>query len=245
MVGYYNTLPFLYGLQDNSLFNLILDIPSKCMDYYSEGAADIALVPIASLLDRSDYKIITDYCIGCNGSVRTVSLFSNDDLQTVNKIYLDEDSRTSQKLVKILCERFWKIEPIFEEINVRNIRPEILKSNEAVLMIGDKVFEMEESFKYNYDLGVEWKKFTNLPFAFAVWISRKQTHPEIIKELNNALSIGVENISLVLQKHSSLAMKIKLSEYFSQFIDYHLDKDKKEALEIFFSFNQKAIPITE
>ena len=245
MVGYYNTLPFLFGLQDDQRFNLILDIPSKCMDYYSNGSADIALVPVASLLERSDYNIITDYCIGCNGSVRTVNLFSNDALQGVNKIYLDEDSRTSQNLVKILCERYWKINPRFEEINVRNKRPEDLKHNEAVLMIGDKVFEMEEFFTYNYDLGIEWKKFTNLPFAFAVWISRKQVNPEIIKELNNALSQGVENISLVLQKHSTLAMKIELSEYFSQYIDFHFDREKKEALKLFFSLNKKVIPITE
>ena len=245
MVGYYNTLPFLYGLQENSLFNLILDIPSKCMDYYSTGSADIALVPVATLLNRTDYEIITDYCIGCNGSVRTVSLFSNDDLQSLNKIYLDEDSRTSQQLVKILCERFWNINPSFEETNVKSIRSENLKQNEAVLMIGDKVFEAEESFRYSYDLGIEWKKFTNLPFAFAVWISRKQINPAIVNELNKALSRGVENINLVLQKHNSLAMKIDLSEYFSRYIDFHFDQDKKEALNLFFSFNQKAIPVDD
>ena len=160
MVGYYNTFPFLYGLKQNDSYNLILDIPSKCMDYFDRGEADIALVPVAALLERTDYEIVTDYCIGCIGAVRTVSLFSNDDLEDITKIYLDKDSRTSQLLVKTLCENSWNILPSFEECNVRNLNSKELNSNEAVLMIGDKVFELEDSYKYNYDLGVEWQKLT-------------------------------------------------------------------------------------
>jgi len=238
MVGYYNTLPFLYGLKQNDAFNLILDIPSKCMDYYDRGEADIALVPVVTLLERTDYEIVTDYCIGCVGAVRTVSLFSNENLEGVTKIYLDKDSRTSQLLVKTLCKKLWNIRPSFEECNVHNIRPEELNANEAVLMIGDKVFEVEDSFQNNYDLGVEWQKLTGLPFAFAVWIARNDIAPSFVKQLNHALSLGVNNIDAVLEQNKTLATKIDLSEYFSKYIDFHFNSEKEKALNLFYEYNK-------
>lgn len=238
MVGYYNTLPFLYGLKQSSAFKLILDIPSRCIDYFENQDVDIALVPVATLLERTDFKIVTDYCIGCKGAVRTVSLFSNEKLDKVTKIYLDQDSRTSQLLVKTLCEKLWNIQPIFEECNVRNIRTEELPYNEAVLMIGDKVFELEDSFQYNYDLGLEWQKLTNLPFAFAVWIARKDVDESIIAELNRALSQGVNNINSVLEENKTLSTKVNLSEYFNKFIDFHFDSEKEKALNLFFDYNR-------
>lgn len=237
MVGYFNTLPFLHGLKNNSNFNLILDIPSKCMDYFESMKADIALVPIATLLDRKDYNIITDYCIGCNGVVRTVSLFSNTQIKEVNKIFLDTDSRTSQKLVKILCANLWHIEPEFIECDVRGMRPTDLKANEAVLMIGDKVFGKEEAFQFNYDLGEEWKNLTGLPFAFAVWISRQAVDPKIIDDLNQTIGLGVDNIDEVVKDNNTVASYINLSDYFKSNIDFKLDSKKKKAFELFFEYN--------
>lgn len=236
MVGYYNTLPFLFGLKQNKDFNLILDVPSKCIEYYSNGEADIALVPVATLLGRSDFNIITDFCIGCNGSVRTVCLFSNTEITSVKKIYLDKDSRTSQNLVKILCDRHWKIKPQFVECEVRGLGAENLTQGDAVLMIGDKVFGKEEEFEYSFDLGIEWKKLTGLPFAFAVWIAKKEVDQSIVEKLNYTISIGLDNLELVLEKYSDLVGEIDLEEYFSEYIDFSFDDDKKKALELFFEY---------
>ena len=244
MVGYYNTLPFLHGMKKSDSFKLILDIPSKCMDYYNEGTVDIALVPVATLIDRTDYNIVTNYCIGCVGSVRTVCLFSNSKLSEITKIYLDKDSRTSQLLVKTLCKRSWKIQVIFEECDVRKIHPESLKPNEAILMIGDKVFEKEKAFEYNYDLGEEWQNMTGLPFTFAVWIARNHVNPSTIYKLNRELGLGVNDLDAVLIQNQELASKIDLSEYFKTYIDFNFDENKKEALRLFFEFNSEQVSVS-
>jgi chorismate dehydratase len=243
MVGYYNTLPFLYGLKKSGDFDLILDIPSKCMGYYANGDVDIALVPVATLMDRSDYKIITDYCIGCEGEVRTVCLFSNSKIEKITKIYLDRDSRTSQLLVKTLCERSWNIQPVFEECDVKKIIPENLKEGQGILMIGDKVFEVENAFRNTFDLGLEWKKMTDLPFSFAVWIARKELEESVIDHLNEVLGVGVKNIDAVLSENKKVASRIDLLEYFKKYIDYHFTGDKKSALKLFFEFNEKVAKV--
>ena len=237
MVGYYNTLPFLHGLNEREEFNLILDRPSECIHYYDEHKVDIALVPVATLLERDDYKIVTDYCIGCIGEVRTVSLFTNGKIDRIRKIYLDQDSRTSQFLVKILCNEAWHIDPIFEERNVREIDGHSLADDEAVLMIGDKVFENEDGYHQHYDLGVEWERLTDLPFTFAVWIARPDVEDSVLHRLNEALGIGVNNIDQVLHMNKSLATKIDLEKYFTDYIDFHFDEAKKNAFKAFNSYH--------
>lgn len=241
MVGYYNTLPFLFGLQKDSFFDLILDVPSRCMGYFDDRSVDVALVPVATLLDRTDYKIITDYCIGCVGEVRTVCLLTNTRLDLVQKIYLDRDSRTSQLLTRILCDQFWSIEVEFEEIDVRALDAKNLLEGEAVLMIGDKVFEKEKAFRFNFDLGEEWQRFSGLPFAFAVWISRKDLEESEISRLNRALGLGVKDMDGVLKKNANLATKIELSEYFERFIDYNYDVKKQKALSAYFEYAKKIV----
>ncbi|MDF1698513.1 MAG: menaquinone biosynthesis protein [Saprospiraceae bacterium] len=243
MVGYYNTLPFLFGLEKSNQFNLILDIPSKCIEYYINGEADIALVPVATLLERNDYKIISKYCIGCSGEVGTVCVFSNSPISEVTKIYLDQDSRTSQKLVEVLCKRHWFINPKLEECNVRNINSSDLNPDEGVLMIGDKVFSADKSFNYSYDLGAEWNTHSGLPFTFAVWIAREDVNDDVIATLNLEIGKGVNNMEKVLKQNKSLATKIKLDEYFKKYIDYRFDTEKQKALQLFFDYNQHEMPI--
>ena len=241
MVNYYNTLPFTFGLKENEHFNLIMDIPSKCMGYFLSGDADIALVPVATLLNQEGFKIITDYCIGCVGEVRTVAIFSKSKISDIKRIYLDKDSRTSQLLVKILCRKYWEIDPVFEQKNVRELDTSDLSEDTAILMIGDKVFDAEGRFEYAYDLGEEWQKMTGLPFTFAVWIARENVPEEVISDLNKSLSIGVNDIQGVVGKNQHLDLRFNLSEYFKKHIDYRFDDGKKESLKLYNDYAEEIL----
>lgn len=234
MVGYYNTLPFLYGLKKNQVdYDLYLDIPSKCMDYFDAGRVDVALVPVATLLGRADYKIISDYCIGCEGEVETVCVYSNEPIHNLHKVFLDSDSRTSQLLVKILFAKHWYVNVEFEASDVGAISTSSLQSGEAVLKIGDKAFGEEGQYEYVYDLGEEWRKMTGLPFAFAVWIAKKDFSADKITQLNTDLGIGVHDIPKVLASNPEVADRVDLKEYFERYIDYHFDDAKKQAHDLF------------
>lgn len=234
MVGYHNTLPFLHGLRAQAdAYDLILDVPSECLSYFDRGEADVALVPIGALLVHDDHRVITDYCIGCVGAVETVCIYAHRPIGELDKIFLDSDSRTSQVLTKILCRNHWNIDVEFQEREVRSLRPDELRDSEGVLMIGDKAFGAEEQYDFVYDLGNEWQSMTDLPFAFAVWIARPDFPQSEISKLNEALSIGVEDLELVLSDHKALDQKVDLRTYFERYIEYHYDEQKKEAHSLY------------
>jgi len=242
MVGYHNTLPFLYGLNKaRDHYHLILDIPSRCIDYFISGEADIALVPIATLLGRSDYQVVTDYCIGCVGEVGTVCIYSHSPIESLNTIYLDSDSRTSQLLTKVLVEHHWKLDIDFVEVDPRKIIPDNLKKDEGMLMIGDKAFGAYIDYEHVYDLGHEWDVMNNLPFAFALWIARPGIDPITVKELNETLALGVDNIDLVLQANEKLSNEIDLESYFEKYIDFHFDESKQNAAKLFNELGTKLL----
>lgn len=231
MVNYYNTLPFLEGLSSVEDYNIILDIPSRCLEYYIRGECDIALVPVGALSDISDreYKIITDYCIGCDDEVGTVSLLTNTQVPDLKTIYLDGHSRTSAKLVQILCKEYWRITPDFLHYD-----GQALNDGEGVLLIGDKVFSQKENFTFNHDLGTVWKHITDLPFAFAVWISRPQMDEETISVFNQYLKEGVATIDTI--DWNSRVEGIDLQKYYKEYIDYAFDDKKKKAVKKFTAF---------
>ena len=105
MVNYKNTKPFLFGLQqENALSNIALKLlyPAACSEAFANNEADIALVPVAFLKHRNDYKIITDFCIGSNGPVNSVAIFAERPIEQLHKIILDHHSLTSNRLSSCL-----------------------------------------------------------------------------------------------------------------------------------------------
>lgn len=235
MVSYSNTKPFLYGFQhhpDAEDIDLILKNPAECAAAFDRKEADIALVPCAHLAQLQDYKVITNYCIGCNGTVNTVAIFANKDIERLEKIYLDNHSLTSQQLTQILAKDYWKINVEFENIEASS-KVNSLQDNEGILLIGDKVFEYESLFEKKYDLGKAWKLYTSLPFTFAVWIARNEVPNERIDQLNKILASGVDQIDHIVELNKDKAINYK--KYLISQISYNLNAEKRKALHYFLS----------
>lgn len=233
LVDYFNTEPFLAGFHSSPHnYKLLRRHPAECTEVFASQKADIGLIPLASYLRMDGVERITDYGIGCHGSVRTVVVFSNVKKENITKIYLDHHSRTSVELCKIVAREFWELDIEYVRTDVNGIK---LKETEAVLMIGDKVFENEDKFKYVYDLGLEWKKATKLPFVFAVWVSHLPMTDSELKELSNIFDSGLQQIPKVIE---NLKMKINLDLeiYFKENIRYLIGEEGKAAISLFKSF---------
>jgi len=242
-VKYANTYPFIYGLKESGFEERIIletDHPADCAAKLISNRADIGLIPVASLLQLKEYHIISDYCIGSNGNVRTVMLLRNCSFEELDTIYLDYRSKTSVKLVQVLAMNWWKRN--FNWINTAEGFDILsIKCNEAVVLIGDQCFEFEKCFRSGIDLSMEWKKFTGLPFVFACWASNKIINPDFLADFNSALKSGLTDIDAVVDSigSSGTITGTVLKEYLTENIDFILDEEKKKGIDLFLSLVKK------
>lgn len=224
-VSYTNSKPFVFGLMHSDILDKIelsLDIPSVCALKLIENQVDIGLVPVAALLQIPNYHIISDYCIGANGAVDSVFIFSNKPISEIKTLKLDSQSRTSNNLARVLIKNYWKCTPEFVEH----------QNADAFVQIGDRTFGKKDQFLFHYDLSEEWFKFTGLPFAFAVWASNKPISESFKDEFNAALKFGLEQRDRVLNDLKSVD-NFDLSDYLMNKIDFNLNEDKLKAIKKF------------
>ena len=139
-VSYLNTKPLLYGVKrDEALKNqidLLEDYPAKIAGMLIEGSIDVGLVPVAIIPKLSEWHIVSDYCIGAEGDVASVCLFSDVPIEKVERVLLDYQSRTSVNLCKVLLKHHWKITPVIEDAQ-EGYQKEI-KGTTAGVVIGDR-----------------------------------------------------------------------------------------------------------
>ena len=236
-VKYANTYPFIFGLTETGFDKKVFletDHPAVCAAKVISGKADIGLIPVGALPFVKDYSIISDYCIGSNGRVRTVMLLSNSPLTAIKTVYLDYRSRTSVNLVKVLAKNKWKKNP--EWINTTEGFDFLsLAESEGVVLIGDQCFEFENKYNFKTDLSEEWKEFSGLPFVFACWASNRKLDKSFTDEFNEVMKFGVHDIPGVVKKYGSTGTirGQELKNYLTTNIDYNLNSEKKRGMELF------------
>lgn len=232
-VSYLNSIPFVYGLENSPLdFQISTAIPSLCASKLLKKEVDIALVPVA-VIPQLDYsKVISPFCISCDGPVQTVCLFSDYPLEEIETVFLDYHSKTSNALVQILSSEFWNIHPKF--IDGEEAFEQKIGGSTAGVIIGDRANDYRNSFKYVYDLSEEWKKHTSLPFVFACWVSNTHLDTEKESAFCKALEYGVDNLEMAIESKSHLFdTNIDKTKYLTEVIDYHLNDDKRKSMELF------------
>lgn len=232
-VSYLNTKPFIYGIFRSELSDLIelsLDIPSVCAQKLAAGAADLALAPVAVIPDIPESYLVSDFCIGATGPVKTVCIFSEKPIREIKKLYLDFHSKTSATLAPILCRDFWGIQPEF--LPAQEGFERRIAGDTAGMIIGDRAIGREKDFPYVYDLSEAWIRWTSLPFVFAAWVSRQPLDPEFIQRFNAALQFGISRIP-ELTKIIPAIPGFDMEAYFRQNISYDLDEAKWNGMQRF------------
>ncbi len=242
IVNYTNTLPFKWALKRSDILNKIdlqEDIPSICAQKLKFKQVDLALIPVALLAELDNYFIETDFCIGANGKVDSVKLYSEVPLNEIKSVTLDYQSKSSITLTKVLFKFFWKIQVSYSDAKP-GFENEITGTNAAVV-IGDRTFSLNGKYKYEYDLADEWKKFTGLPFVFASWVSTEKLPSDFIKEFNGVLKYSIDNILKAVDDDYNVKdlSKEKTIEYLTERIDYNLDSEKRKALSLFLDYIKK------
>ena len=235
-VSYLNTKPLLYGLNHSAIeqeIELTLGYPAQIAKGLLTGKLDIGLVPVAIIPEMKEYHIISDYCIGCNGPVASVCIFSDVPLEEAETLLLDYQSRTSVELTKILLKYYWKLNPILSDTQGEQFIHRIGHKT-AGLVIGDRALEQRKHSRYIYDLGEAWKSFTGLGFVFAAWISNKEIDPVFRESFNSINGIGLKNLPEIIRNNPY--PHFDLQQYYSRFISYKLDESKLAGMARFLEF---------
>ncbi|MAU37235.1 MAG: hypothetical protein CMD14_07690 [Flavobacteriales bacterium] len=232
-VSYLNTIPFIYGIENSLLsynIELSLDYPTICADKLINDEVDLALVPVVVIADLKEYYIISDYCIGANGAVNTVCLYSDVPINKVKNILLDYQSKTSVQLLHVLLKEYWGLN-LHTSIGKIGFEKDIT-GDTAGLIIGDRAFEMNDKYEYVYDLSAIWKEMTGYPFVFAVWVANKKLSKDFINDFNVSLKNGLRNINKALKKPHNLYCD-KHMDYLNNKISYNLDSEKIKGMNLF------------
>jgi chorismate dehydratase len=234
-VSYLNTKPLLYGIERAPVrkdIELIIDYPAKIAAMLLKDEIDMGLVPVAVIPLMHEYHINGEYCIGSDGNVASVCLFSETPIDRVRRVLLDYQSKTSVQLAKVLLKEFWKVSPELIDAG-RDFRDHI-RGETAGIVIGDRALEQRKISPFIYDLGGAWKELTGLPFVFAAWISNKRLEPGFIGEFDAANRAGLEAIDRVVAENPYPIFD--LHAYFTRYLDYQLDSRKREGLAQFLQY---------
>ncbi len=174
-VQYLNSKPLIEYLPE--LFpeaEIVTDVPSRLADGLSEGRFDVALVPSVETLRLPGARIVSDACVACNGPVRSVKLLGRVPPQRIETLALDEGSRTSAALARILLKEKYGVEPRLLPLPIDAAVDEF--KADAAVVIGDRAMaSVADEFSFAWDLGAEWLAWTDLPFVFAMWTAGPKT----------------------------------------------------------------------
>lgn len=232
-VSYLNTRPLLYGIRRSAglmdQIEVIEDYPSKIAAMLVEGSIDVGLVPVATIPKLQEWHILPGYCIGAEGDVASVCLFSDVPMEKITRILLDYQSLTSVNLCKILLTNYWKKEVELTDAG-KNFTSEIGGTTAGVI-IGDRALVQRKKSPYIYDLSGAWKAMTNLPFVFAAWIANKKLPENFIALFNKANAVGLNNLGAVIAEN--IFTEYPLEIYYTKNISYQLTDDKLAGMRKF------------
>lgn len=225
----------IYGLQQKPFadrIELVGAYPSKLAAMLAANEVDLGLVPVAVLPQFPEYHIVGNYCIGTEGEIASVCLFSEVPMDSIERIYLDYQSRSSVALLKWLMRESWGIHPELIEAKDESFR-ELIAGTTAGLVIGDRALEQRKKSTFIYDLGSEWRAITGLPFVFAAWVSLRPLPDDFISEFDQANSLGLNYIDDIVQDINYPIYDLR--KYYKLHLSYQLDARKREGMNRFLS----------
>jgi chorismate dehydratase len=243
--SYLNTAPliwsFLHGSQCDAAEVFTDTAPARCAEMLARGEVDAALVPVIEYQRIRDIAIVPEVCVGSKTAVRSVVLVTRkNNLKKVERVALDESSRTSAALVKIIFREFLGFEPQWETASP-DLKSMLMKAD-AALIIGDPAMKIpREEFRV-FDLATLWHEFTGFGFVFAMWMVRKDRAEKIHSiHFAAARDEGLANLERVIADYSRPVdlSRDEVKQYLTQNIIFQIDDEMQRGLERYFELAKK------
>jgi chorismate dehydratase len=172
-VRYINCEPVYYALE-HGLVQADCEVsdgtPAELNERLRSADLDVSVVSAMEAALRPErYVLLPDLAIACDGPVDSVLLASHRPIPELGDqaVALSPHSLTSVYLVRLLLEKAYALRPRFA------VEGQV-EAPAARLMIGDQALSEGPRYPHRLDLGDGWKRFTGLPFVFAVWAVRRE-----------------------------------------------------------------------
>ena len=242
--SYLNTAPliwsFLYGSKQGAVELFTHKAPSRCAEMLSSGEVDAALVPVIEYQRIPDIAIVPDVCVGSRSAVRSVVIASKqNNLKKTKRVALDDSSRTSVALVKIIFREFLGFEPEWQT-SPPDLRS-MLEHNDAALIIGDPAMKIpRETFRV-FDLATLWHDYTGFGFVFAMWMAGKNSAEQVRAiDFKAARDEGLANLDKIATQYGDQTLSAEeIKDYLTRNIAFQLDEDMLKGLELYFELAEK------
>ena len=256
-IPYVNCYP-VYGAIDRSVVSLDGDlvdgVPTALNRAMAAGTLHVSVISAVEYArDASRYLLLPDLAISCDGPVRSVMLFSRRPASQLGgaRVLVSRSSMTSVALLDLLFANVWHARPEFVPADAEIADLAIAEAggpgaHDARLIIGDAALLLSSGasalaaeYPHTYDLGEEWKRWTGLPFVFAVWVAQRTTavrqalavHAALIESRNWGLGHLPE---LAEQASAATGVTVATATEYLSGLDYGLRYEHLAGLTTFF-----------
>jgi len=242
--SYLNSAPliwsFLYGSKRGHV-DFVEAVPARCAQLLSESAVEGALVPVIEYQRIPSGALVPDVCVGSRKEVLSVVLVSKDtELENIRAVALDESSRTSATLVKVIFREFLDHEPAWTTRSPN--LDEMLAKNDAALIIGDPGMTFSRHGLKVWDMASLWRKYTALGFVFAMWMVRDDAVERArVVDFSGTRDEGVSRVEEIVRSYQDkIPMPVsELRKYLTENIVFRVDESMERGLRLYFELAHK------
>lgn len=238
IVDYLNSRPlawsFLRGKFGQGFSTAFLP-PAQVADRLEAGSLDVGLIPSIEIQRIPGLAVLPGLCVAATQEARSVLLLSRCAPEEIKRLALDENSRTSAALVRILLSERYRIQP--QCVTASPDLEAMMRAADAALIIGDPALRVDRSGYQVFDLAAEWRELTDLPFVFAVWAVRAGVEMKSCpKEFRRSLRQGMQEMDLLVQEAvQELGLDAaEVRKYLTESLSYELGATELAGLEEFF-----------
>ena len=165
----------------------------------------------------------------------SVKLYSRVPPASIKTLALDEGSRTSASLLRILLRERFNLRPRLERLPIGSGTQDT--KADAILLIGDRAMHPpREPFVAEWDLGEEWTRWSGLPFVFAMWVARPEVECErleaVLAEVRDAGVREMQQVARESAADAGLPEDLCL-RYFRDNLHFYLGERERRGLELF------------
>ena len=241
-----NAQPILVSLREMGEWiklDIYTETPARLAEQLNEGKLDFAMIPAIEYLRQAEtLRLLPGISIASRNQVGTVLLISKYPLKAIQSLAVDNRSRTSAALLKLMFKDDFS--PNLEWVDCDPNPEKMLQGHDAALIIGDPALGFNKEGTTIYDLSEEWYQRTGKTFVHAVIVAREGVEigeriVEIFRIAKQEGLMKIETIARTQARKTGLPETL-LVDYLKNKIRYNLGAEELDGLSYFQSICQSA-----